>query len=381
MTARDIETPRFLRKTTLADNEYRRNFRQIDNDVIEVITSPEADAVTPLMSKIYLRLLNASGMHVETAGVLRFEEEIREGKRRTAWQVLCELLCVSSSTANKALKWMAGENLIGYWAGKNGVGIRIFLNRASASIGTKPQPVPKKILRFSPAPSGDARASSDEAGFSGNFSREDLEPDLISRMPDGGADKRQAVNKPPTPAAPSGQAHGIIGDPSNVATIKTGPADAAADVIQIAHDIVPLLLPQLRETIRSATRHAAADQEQRLRIWLSDQALPKVARVAQSESYKVLRQHGIAGGQATRARSHLHVGAGPRTPQKPRPLSEQEVADTAEYCLYRLQADGQSIDVTLAEVSTDAGGYLLAEDAPKVRELAIALARQRSQKE
>jgi len=71
MSAAAIATPRFIRKTALADNEYRKNFKQLDNDVIEVITSPEADAVTPLMSKIYLKLLRAPDRYVESAGVLR----------------------------------------------------------------------------------------------------------------------------------------------------------------------------------------------------------------------------------------------------------------------------------------------------------------------
>src|SRR6185369_7095722 len=197
MNAIAVSTPQFRRKTTLTNSEYRRNFRQIDNDVITVVTSSEADAVTPLMSKIYLRLVNAPENYWERQGVLRFEAEAGEGKRRTAWQALCGLLNVSSSTANKALTWLSRVGVIGYFSGKNGVGIRIFLNRASASIGIKLQSPPEKILPFPPALFEDARASIDEAAFNGSWIKEDLELDYSSRTPDGGADREQTVNQLP----------------------------------------------------------------------------------------------------------------------------------------------------------------------------------------
>src|SRR5262245_12091541 len=51
--------PRFVRRTMLAENEYRVNFKQIDNDVIKALVSPEAREVTQRMSTIYLSLLLA----------------------------------------------------------------------------------------------------------------------------------------------------------------------------------------------------------------------------------------------------------------------------------------------------------------------------------
>ncbi len=39
-----------------------------------------------------------------------------------------------------------------------------------------------------------------------------------------------------------------------------------------------------------------------------------------------------------------------------------------------LEVHGQAIDVTLGELSAEAGGSLLAADAPKVREMAEAMA-------
>src|SRR5437763_9078794 len=100
MAAQPLQTPRFIRKTELAPGEYRKNFQQIDREVIEVVTSREADRVTPLMSKIYLRLTTAPAHYWEREGVLRFEAGLREdGKQVKAWGALCELLGVASATA------------------------------------------------------------------------------------------------------------------------------------------------------------------------------------------------------------------------------------------------------------------------------------------
>jgi len=364
-----LPTPRFVRKTTLAESEYRRNFRQIDNDIIEVITSPEADAVTPLMSKIYLKLLKAPDRYVESSGVLRFTEEIREGKRRTAWQVLCELLNVSSSTANKAMTWLHAQSVLGYFAAKNGVGIRIFLNRASASIGIKPHSETKKILPFSPAPPSEARASFGEAGFIGSHARESLELNNTPRPPDGGVGREQSDNKSPGPLRlASGDAH------QDHSLDSIAPDRTSTNHAVMVREILGLLKPQLEATIQSASRQAASREHDKTREWLEKFGLPKVARVAQRESYNILRQSGLAIDSTKRIRSQLQVGSGPFTPRGPKPLSPTEIAETAEYCIFRLQSDARSIDVTLAEISAEAGGYLLAEDAPKVRKLAKARA-------
>src|ERR1051325_7657214 len=165
MSARLISPHRFIRKTQLSANEYRKNFHQIDKEIIETITSSEADGITPLMSKIYLRLINAPATYWERDGVLRFEAEVREGKRLKAWSVLCDLLKVSSATANKAITWMHKEGVIGYFSGKNGVGLRIFFNRAASSIGTLPAHQDKKLLDFPRASSRNAHASSNETAF------------------------------------------------------------------------------------------------------------------------------------------------------------------------------------------------------------------------
>src|SRR5215216_4861536 len=146
MTAQALQAPRFVRRTQLGPGEYRKNFRQIDGDVISAVTSREADRVTPLMSKIYLRLVHAPAQYWERDGVLRFEGELSDDGHVTAWAALCEVLGVASATAAKALRWMHEQGIVGYFAGKNGVGIRIFLNRATSSIGSRAEG--KKILAF-----------------------------------------------------------------------------------------------------------------------------------------------------------------------------------------------------------------------------------------
>jgi hypothetical protein len=161
-----LHAPRFVRRTQLLPNEYRKNFRQLDDEVIAAVTSSEADRVTPLMSKIYLRMVSAPAAYFERDGVLRFAGDERDGRHVTAWAALCELLGVASATANKALKWLHAQGIIGYFAGKNGVGIRIFLNRAAASIGSRTE---KKILPFIPTSQLAARASADEAAFKDSF--------------------------------------------------------------------------------------------------------------------------------------------------------------------------------------------------------------------
>jgi hypothetical protein len=61
----------------------------------------------------------------------------RDGRPVKASKVLYGLLGVASATAHKALGWMHEEGVVGYFAGKNGAGIRIFLNRAAGSIGAR----------------------------------------------------------------------------------------------------------------------------------------------------------------------------------------------------------------------------------------------------
>jgi ribosomal protein S25 len=86
----------------------------------------------------------------EREGVLRIEAEVRDEKLVKAWSVLCELVGVASATASKALRWMHEQGIIGYFSGKNGVGLRIFLNRAASSIGVRQGQGGQKNFGLSP---------------------------------------------------------------------------------------------------------------------------------------------------------------------------------------------------------------------------------------
>jgi hypothetical protein len=377
MAMQALPSHRFIRKTELGPNEYRKRFRQIDDEIIAAITSPEADQVTPLMSKIYLRLINAPDNYWERQGVLRFAAEIREGKSVKAWTVLCDLLSVSSATANKALTWMHQEGIIGYFSGKNGVGMRIFLNRALSSIGIRPAPGGKKILDFSPASSGESRASQNETAFKETFG--DLENSDLDR--NTGAPKDGADNSHSDKVSSDQTACRAQNKQASMPVTKIAPSPAQGYALPAVDEIVRRLKVELEPSLRAAAVQASAREHERTREWLENRGLPKAARVAQREAFNVLRQHGVITDSGRRARTELMVGQHNHAPYKLRPLTPDEIEEVAEMCVSMLEGRGQAIDVTLAEMSAEAGGYILAEDAPKARELAESLARQRSRKE
>ena len=377
MTTRLLKAPRFVRKTQLGQGEYRKNFHQIDDEIMEAITSPEADRVTPLMSKIYLRLVRAPGKFWEREGVLRFEAELRENGQIKAWGVLCETLGVASATASKALSWMHEEGIIGYFSGKNGVGIRIFLNRAASSIGTRSTSAGKKILDFPPASRAEFRASSNEPALKDSFA--DLEASdtgLNPHAPKDGADVKQVDKTDPGPTLPTpSQLNSHAGHEGREVAAKEHRAGTVS-----VDEIVERLKNELEPCVKSATIKAAAQtfasEIARTREWFETKALPKAVRVAQHETYGLLRKHGIADDGARRTRAGLEVGraaSGSNVPPAAHSLSPEEVRETAETCLALLEAQGKSIDVTLSEISSEGGGWLLPEDAPRVREAALEL--------
>jgi hypothetical protein len=354
-------TPRFVRRTALRADEYRKNFRQVDVDVIAAVTSREADRITTLMSKIYLRLVNAPAQYWEREGVLRFEAGLQDEAHVNAWGALCEVVGVASATASKALRWMHEQGIIGYFAGKNGVGIRVFLNRATSSIGSRE--AGKKILEFPPASSAEVRASSDEAAFSDSYAdSESLETGLNPRAPKNGAEQIRVVKKYPNPC------HAPI-QPIGHAPVASGnhvPQTERHLEVPV-EEIVSRLRDELEPALKSAARQAAAREHERTREWLESRGLPKVARVAQREAYNVLRQYGVFGGTERGTRSHTDVGHSDSAAAEPHPLSQEEVDDLAGACVALLETRGQSVELTLSEMSAEGGGFLLPEDAVRVR--------------
>lgn len=363
MNLQPLESRQFIRKTQLAPNEYRKNFQQIDREILSAITSAEADQVTPLMSKIYLRLVNAPVKYWEREGVLRIEAEMRDEKLVKSWSVLCELLGVASATASKALRWMHEQGIIGYFSGKNGVGLRVFLNRAASSIGIRKDQACKKILAFPPASSGAAPASANEPAFMDSYAvRESLDTDINSRAPKAGADTKQADKNLPEPTPPNPNNRHLNTTPD----ISCGHGSESFSL----ENVVTRLRAELEPAMHAAARQAAAREHARTREWLENRGLPKAARVAQHEAYNVLRKYGLISGTSRSSRSQLEVGRNSYVPPNPHTLSDNEVNDLAQACVAMLETQGQSIEVTLSEMSVEAGGFLLPEDAGRVRQKA-----------
>lgn len=382
MAAQPNFSSRFVRKTQLSANEYHKNFFKLDEEIITAITSAEADKVTPLMSKIYLRMVNAPSWYWEREGVLRFEAECREARQIKAWDVLCETLGVASATANKAIAWLRDQGIIGYFAGKNGVGLRIFLNRASSSIGLRTNSPGQKILRFVPASSGGGHASPNETAFKDSYADlEGSDTDLNPRAPKNGADTNPVGKTDPEPApTPNPKAH------TGREAREVKPTSPRAGTISV-DEVVARLKSELEPCVKSAATRAAAEtaarEMERTREWFETKALPKAVRVAQHETYDLLRKHGGPDDGARRARAGLEVGRAASdsyTPPAAHKLSINEIRETAETCVALLEAQGKSIDVTLSEISSEGGGWLLPEDAPRVREAAQALLDERRER-
>lgn len=375
MTARPLPAEKFVRRTLLSPDEYRKNFRQIDNEIIAAVTSTEADAVTPLMSKVYLRLVNAPERYWEREGVLRFAGEEMESGWTTAWEQLVSLVGVASATARKALSWMHGEGLIGYFAGKNGVGIRIFLNRAASSIGRRPSRQ-QKNLRLVPASTEQPRTSAGDTPFNDSFADlEVLETDLSPHAPKNGAEQARLVKTSLNLQPPSVE-HFSQG--TSLESRKQSPPPLRTEIT--VDEIIARLGRELEPAIESAARRAAAREHEHTREWLEGRGLPKAARVAQREAYNVLRRYGLIDTHARVSVAGATVGqnadANVGSSAEAKPLSPEELRELAETCLAMLEVHGQAIDVTLSELSTEAGGSLPADDVPKVRELADAMARE-----
>lgn len=353
-------SPRFLRKTTLRGTEANTNFKMLDDDVAEAITSAEADEVTPLMSKVYTRLLLTPAEMREGVRVLRFAGQEREGKWVTAWEQLRGHLRVSSETARKALRWMHAQGIIGYYSGKNGVGIRIFLNRAANSVAPKREAGAEKILPFAHTSDSRPRTSAGEAPFKDSFAvSEVLDSDVNPLAPKSGADNTHFANslseeraRPvPTPATyklPGEGFYARFERPSEI------PSD----------QIVQRLRGELEPMLRQIARRAAADEHERTREWLERSGLPKAARVAQRETYDVLRRNGVI--RDADGKTNREVGRGAYVRPEPRPLSESELNELAEACVALFEAKGQSVEDTLRGMGVEAGGMLLPEDAPHV---------------
>jgi hypothetical protein len=305
MTSASAVASRFVRRTSLRDDEYRVNFKQIDCDVLDTLASDEACAVTPSMSRIYIRLIRSPLSFWEREGVLHFVGEEREGKSLTAWEQLNELTGVANSTLSKALNWMHDAGIIGYEARKNGVGIRIFINRALSSIRSTGN---KKNLRLVPTPSVSSPAPSVGMPFKESHGREDLDQDINPRTHPRAAE---------TPVSKvflgSVSAHQFpsktVPVESDTLAISSTQFNLAQVVGLVKRELEPAITSACDEAIATACRNEAALN----REWFEKAGLPKAIRVAQHEAFNVLRSHGVI---AKKAPNSASVGSYCATAEK-----------------------------------------------------------------
>ena len=216
----------------------------------------------------------------------------------------------------------------------------------------------------------------DEAAFNDSYAvSEVLETDLNPRAPKSGAEKMEVVNKLPHAHTTCSQHSPQVFETENVPPPRT-----ALRVEIPVEEIIIRLRSELEPSLQAAAKRAAAQEHERTREWLESRGLPKAARVAQREAYNVLRQHGLRGA-AKPARSGTTARQSDPAPTPAHRLSEEEIKELAETCVAMLEVHSQPVDVTLSELSAEAGGILLTEDAPRVRELAEALAYSGGRKE
>jgi len=361
---------RFVRRTTLHADEYRKNFRQLDCDAIAAVKSAAAKKVTHLMGTIYLTLVDAPTEYWEREGVLRFAGRVVEGKSQTAWQQLVTLLDCGNTTAKKALDWMHEQGIIGYYAGKNGAGIRIFLNRAVDSIGRREG---QKNLRLVRTPTSASHTPEVGMPFKDSFADpETSDSDIDPRAPKSGADKPSVSKTDSTPETLT-----LISNATarrNERNTEASATSAGSDLVEeIVGRLKDELAPCVHDAAEQAARQAVARETERTRQWFETKALPKAVRVAQRETYNLLRRNGVGDRQRVRADQTVDLTSSEDTIGAARPLTREEVHELAEACVALLEVQGKAVGATLAELSSAEGGWLLPQDVARVRAAAQAL--------
>ena len=332
-----------------------------------MVTSDEACQVTKLMSKVYLRLIDAPLGFWEVEGVLRFTGEEREGEWLTAWEQLISMLGVASATAQKALCWMHEQGVIGYDAHRNGVGIRIFINRAMTSIGKGEGSARQKNLQLVPTSSRAAHTSPGDTPFKDTFGvRDSLELDLNPHAPKSGADNTEIGKtcSDPEPAPTTTPQVRTMQEEQKI----TSAHGKAGDTIPV-EEIVNRLRGTLEPLLRAVAVQTSQREHERTREWLDRHGIPKAARVAQREAYNVLRKNGktCPPSQHDWADSE-HYRSPTDIKSSPRLQTSEEITEIAEMCVALLETQGKSVEDTLSNISSENGGWLLAEDVAKVRE-------------
>jgi hypothetical protein len=313
----------------LNENEYRVNFKQIDNDVIKTLVSPEARQVTPLVSAIYLGLISSPQECWEREGVLHFVGEDREGESLTAWEQMREITGVANSTLSKALDWMHRTGVIGYDARSNGAGIRIFFNRATSSIRSKPT---QKNLHLVPTPSEMSPTPSGGVGFKESKLERKLDKNIVPR--EDARDEIQPANGITTTPVPSVERKATN---PNLRLVSAEPPRSLDGkfLATLTREIAATLKPEIAAAVKRET--------DKNREWFLNHGLPKATRVAQRETYDLLRAHGLI---AQKNHNSAAIGRNLPTAEQGREGKKEEQG-IADYL-----AESSAI---LAEAAIDAG--------------------------
>jgi hypothetical protein len=86
---------------------------KIREDILKKVASAEASKVTPFMSHVFLRLVNAPPEFREGGNVLRFTTKAKDAQTvTTAWAQVAQLAGVSPRVARKALTWLDGQDVL-----------------------------------------------------------------------------------------------------------------------------------------------------------------------------------------------------------------------------------------------------------------------------
>jgi hypothetical protein len=106
----------------------------VREDIHELIASEEAEQVTPLMTKIYFRLLLALSKWRESDSTLLIRGSTLLIRGSTldevstpAWTELVNWLRVPPEEARKALQWLNDKKVIDYQPDQSGREIKIYL--------------------------------------------------------------------------------------------------------------------------------------------------------------------------------------------------------------------------------------------------------------
>lgn len=262
----------FIRKTSLAATEYQTNFTITDNEILDTITSDEALQITKLMPSIYLRLRRAPTDFWEREGVLRFVGSGDEKTVSTAWDQMRRITGVANSTLSKAVAWLHEKGVIGYSAYKNGIGIRIFFNRATSSIRSRE---PQKNLRLVPTPSNNLPAPSNGAPFKEETFKRDL---------DNIHDSAPTRGDQPGEDCPFQEPGGPVETPVSRPGLQLVPPTTTRP-----EQTIPSLNQAIKE-LKCEFSNIVKREIRATQDWFYDKAIPKAIRVAQRETFNLLRK-------------------------------------------------------------------------------------------